>query len=437
MKLQEIYESKIKILSERKTKDGSLYILAPWIMTGRKNRNGRLYSQPLIQREVAKFQDRIKSGSVIGSADHPAGAFTTLDTASHIVTKLTVDKDGQGWMEAKILPTSKGKNVIEIINSGGQLGISARGAGTVSPNGIVANDYKLLGIDIVTNPSEPTATFDKSNIFESVEFSEEENRVKDEDLEKEINALEKESWLSACESGYSGSQEDWEKQYSGSLREMMGLPEKESGKTNVQKLTEEAVNAKIMSFYNEAIQGGFIGSISEFKEKYPTIVEAASEVKITEKKKEIKEKFVSRMPFSEAVSAGFKGTISEFKEQHPDIEITSLSLPPQKKVVVEKELNDEEMVKEAARIFTKISKENPKSSITLEDVIQMLEKENEEKVDKRIRRQAIAIVAHDADGTASPEMLEKMVKMEIKNLQEARKERREKNWEAYKRLLAD
>lgn len=71
--LREVIESKIQILSEKKSKDGSLYVVAPWIKVGRKNKNGRLYSQPLIQREVASFQGRVKERSMIGSADHPGG----------------------------------------------------------------------------------------------------------------------------------------------------------------------------------------------------------------------------------------------------------------------------------------------------------------------------------------------------------------------------
>jgi len=130
-KLREILETKVKILSEKKNKYDSMTILAPWIVTGRKNQNGRLYGHDLIQREVARLQPSIKAGSAIGNADHPAGALSTLADASHIITKLELDKDGKGWMTAKILNTTKGKNVVEIIKAGGQLGISARGAGNV------------------------------------------------------------------------------------------------------------------------------------------------------------------------------------------------------------------------------------------------------------------------------------------------------------------
>ena len=433
--IREIFETKIKILSEKKTKDGqTMSILAPWIVADKKNKNGRLYPISLLQREVASFQDRVKRGSAIGSADHPVGAFTTLADASHIVRKLEVDKNGKGWMEAEILSTSKGKNVIEIIKAGGQLGISARGAGSVSSNGTVESDYKLLGIDFCTSPSEPTATFDKSNVFESVEFEEE--NLDDEELMKSIDELERESYLSACESGFKGNQKEW-LQNCGSLREMMGIPEEKEEKTNVQKLTEQQISERTRGYYLEAQRGGFMGSFDEWKEKFPKLVEMASEpIKIAEKK-EVKQPFNARISLKEARLSGFTGTAEEFKEQHPDIELVML-IPPQEKLVAEKILTEEALKQEAGRIFAKLSQENPNSQITLESVIRMLEKEEIVKSDKRLRKRAIYIVnASIAGSGASPsqKMLEKMVSEEIENLKEKRKEMRERNWQAYKHLL--
>lgn len=508
-KLREIIEPKIEILGEQKTKDGSLTILAPWIQADRKNNNGRLYPLSLLQREIAQTQKRIEQGSAIGSADHPRGAFTTLSDASHIITKLEIDKSGKGWMTAKILPTSKGKNVIEIINAGGQLGISARGAGTVGRDGKVESDYKLLGIDIVTNPSEPTAVFDQSNIFESLDFEgenkggnmkqkmmgisedyiqemmkdvydlyiaegtftgsfesfkkrdekfvlaailvEEEkfkntdealehldkfkdsgNKNEDEDLEKAINKLERESYLNAVESGFKGEQKDWLKNC-GSLREAMGI-KKDDEEERVEKLTEEMINKRIRGYYHEAVAGGFKGDFNAWKEQYPKIVEMAKQpIKIAEKKKE-KREFDGRMTLAEARGAGFKGTTEDFKKRYPEMELI-VPEPPQKiKEVLDREMTEKELISEAGRIFTALSKDNP-SSLTLEDVKKLLRREEGEKVDKRIRRKAIQIVSQEADGSVSHEKLKEMVEIEIKALKEARKKRLEANWKCYRRLL--
>lgn len=474
MNIREITEAKIQVLSEKKNKDGSLNILAPWIMTGQRNRNGRLYGLPLIQREVAKFQDRIKSGSVIGSADHPGGAFTTLDTASHIITKLSLDKNGQGWMEAKLLPTSKGKNVIEIIKAGGQLGISARGAGTISPSGIVQSDYKLLGIDIVTNPSEKTAVFDRSNIFESLDF---EGNNKGENMKNLMGISEKyvDEMMTSCfevyvrDEGFKGNFEDFKKGEGrfilAAILESEGKFEtaekaleylegkgfeqtrtiidninrnkeayledlEEGGKIPDQTPTEEAIDAKIMSFFNEAVSSGFKGTISEFKEKFPAIVESASEGKIVEKKEESKTPFKSKCSWGEIKLSGYKGTMQEYREEFPNVEIMIEEAP---KPIVEKTLRER-----AGIIFTGMMRDNPKSSLILEDIVKLLEEEKIKKADKRLRQKAIYIVNASLVGSGSiptQTQLKEMVEMEIENLKEQRQEMREKNWQAYQKLL--
>ena len=333
MKLTDLFETKIKILNEKEAKDGSMKILAPFIQTGRKNKNGRLYGYDLIHWEITRLQPSIKAGAMISSADHPFTPHTSLANASHIITKLELDKNGKGWMEATVLPNEKGKNIMTIIKAGGQLGISARGVGDVSPSGTVENNYKLLGCDIVTSPAEPTATFNKDNICESLEFE-----------------------------------------------------EQEDGKTVVEKLTEEAASARVLSFYREAQAGEFRGTLNEWKEEFPQLVEQASKrIKISEEKKE------------------------------PE--------PPKKKI------------SESERIFLELKKQNPNSSVTLESVKRMLEKEEEVKADKRIRRKAIITVSKECDGSVNNETLKKMVDAEISALKAARKLKRQKNWEAYKRLL--
>lgn len=493
-KLREIFETKVKILGEKKTKDGqTMSILAPWIVANVKNRNGRLYPFNLLQREVASFQDRVKKGSVIGSADHPVGAFTTLADASHIIRKLQIDEHGKGWMEAEILPTTKGRNIMTILKAGGQLGISARGAGTVSQKGRVESDYRLLGIDIVTNPSEPTAVFDKSNIFESLDFEGEkkggemknkmcglsENYVQEmmqdvydiyiaektftgsledfkkenerfvlaailleekkfenieealehldkfEDSKNQIDILDKKAYLGATEMGFHGTQEEFEA--------LLGRSTED--KTKVQKLTEEEISERTHGYYLEARAGGFLGTFAEWKEKFPKIVEMAKEVKIVAEKKENKRPINNKISLREAQASGFKGTADDFKEQHPNMKLI-LPEPPQKiKKVAERELSEKEITEEAGRIFTRLSQDNPNSALTLGDVKKLLMKEEDEKIDRRIKRKAIMIVSREADGSVSHEKLKEMVQIEIENLKKERQKRREANWKCFERLL--
>lgn len=431
--LREIIEVKeLKILSERKNKAGdtTMRIIAPWIVTGRKNQNGRLYSLPLIQREVAKFQDRVNQGSAIGSADHPSGAFTTLDDASHIITKLEVDKQGRGTMEATILPTSKGKNVIEIIKAGGQLGISARGAGTVSPSGTVESDYKLLGIDLCTSPSEPEAVFNKDNVFESVDFeSEDDESIADK--EKAMYELLQASYGRALDGGFHADFDFYCELHENGLRKVMHLPTKDFN--SEKKLTEEAVSARVLSFYQESVQGGFKGDLAKWKEKFPQIVEMASEPveKIVEKK-EPEKPFKAKISWSEAQASGFTGTIAEYRKAYPDIELI-LPAPRQKRID-----ENETFEERCQRVFETLKRDNPDSNTTLEDVKRVFVDDEAPKKERKIRELAIARVNKSIQGSGSApsqEMWKKWVEEEIVAIKEAREERKRKNWQAYKRLL--
>lgn len=172
MELKELFEAeRIKILFEGKAKDSHMSVLVPWIQADKKNLNDRIYPMALLQRETARVQKAVESGAFIGTGDHPAGGMTDIATASHIVRKIWLDEDGKGQAEIRILPTARGKNIMALIKGGARLGISSRGFGNVDEKTRrVKDDYKLQGIDIVTNPSFVDATFDKSNVFESVDF---------------------------------------------------------------------------------------------------------------------------------------------------------------------------------------------------------------------------------------------------------------------------
>lgn len=428
-KLQELIEAKAKILSENKD-DNVMNVSVPWIQADKKNQNGRTYPKSLLQREIARVQSSVKKGSFIGTGDHPFSGIENIATASHIVTALSLDEKGQGWAEMRILPTERGKTIQTLIRNGATLGVSCRGFGNVGDDGRVSDDYKLVGVDVVTNPSFKNAVFDKSNIFESVEF-EEENEVEKE-LESAINDLEKQSFLGAVESGFKGTEEEWHRMYGGGLREMVGLPVLDR-ETPVQKLTEEQIKNRTYGYFLEAQKAGYLGSFPEWKEKYPRLVEMASEAKVvlSEKKEEPKAPFKSKITWNEVVASGFIGTMDEWREKFPNIELIA-PISPQKPIV------ERTLKQEAARIFTALSKENPNSQLTLESVIEMLEKEGESKREKKTRELAIYRVNKSLAGSGSDvsqQILTKMVDDEVKAIKEEKEERKRKNWQAYKRLL--
>lgn len=410
MKLREIENYGLKILNE-KTKDGSMTVYAKFGEAEKRNKNSRIYPLEILSREVDRVQSKIASGQFLGQSDHSLSPQTFLKDVSHVVTKLEMIGN-DGYATIKILNTSAGRNCQEIIRGKGRIGISTRSVGTVSATGVIQKDLRLLALDLVSNPSVEDATIGKENILEGIEFSE--TKVED-------NALDTKTYLGATEMGFKGSQEEWEA--------LLGHPV--DGETNAQKLTEEAIQARTYSYYQEAVNSGYQGDFNTWKEKFPQLVEQAKEKKVVaENKAEPKVPFKSKTTWDEVRGSGFLGTMAEFEERHPNI---SIIRPETQKPIVEKTLRER-----AGIIFAGMMEDNPKSSLVLEDIIKLLEKKEIATADKRLRKKAIHIVNVSLAGSGSSpsqETLSKMVEDEIENQKKLRQERRDRNWASYEKLL--
>jgi hypothetical protein len=122
--------------------------------------NGRVYPGKLWERETAKLQHKMEQRSLFGLLDHPKDGKTSLEKASHLITKLNfTGSDVVG--EAEILPTPTGLILKSLIEAGAMVGISSRGVGSTarSPDGkqLVQDDYQLLSFDFVADPAAATA----------------------------------------------------------------------------------------------------------------------------------------------------------------------------------------------------------------------------------------------------------------------------------------
>lgn len=157
------------------TEDGKKnYFIEGIIMQGDiKNRNGRVYPKEVLMRETNRYNENyVAKKRAFGELGHPQGPTINLDRASHLFTELK--EDGSNIVgRAKIMDTPMGKIVKNIIDEGGQLGISSRGMGSLSKrkDGImeVQNDFMLATAgDIVADPSAPDAFV--NGIMEGVEF---------------------------------------------------------------------------------------------------------------------------------------------------------------------------------------------------------------------------------------------------------------------------
>ena len=89
-----------------------------------KNRNGRIYPQEVLEKEVRRYnKDQINNNRAYGELGHPEGPTINLERASHMITKLY--PDGKNFIgEAKILSTPMGKIVENLLDDGAKLGVS-------------------------------------------------------------------------------------------------------------------------------------------------------------------------------------------------------------------------------------------------------------------------------------------------------------------------
>jgi hypothetical protein len=161
MKLIKEINETVNYLVEEKDGKKSLYIEGPFLVAEKVNRNGRMYKEETMLKEVARYtEEYINKNRAFGELGHPDTPSINLDRVSHLTTSLR--KEGNVWIgKAKILDTPMGSIARQLIEGGGQLGVSSRGMGSLkSINGvnIVQDDFYLAtAADIVADPSAPGA----------------------------------------------------------------------------------------------------------------------------------------------------------------------------------------------------------------------------------------------------------------------------------------
>ena len=151
----------VKFLSEEKDGKKNYFIEGIFLQAELKNRNGRMYPQKTLAREVAKYDESyIKSGRALGELGHPDGPSINLDRVSHKIQSLK--EDGNNFIgRAKILDTPNGKIAKSLLDEGVRLGVSSRGMGSIKKESncnVVCDDFMLAtAADIVADPSAPDA----------------------------------------------------------------------------------------------------------------------------------------------------------------------------------------------------------------------------------------------------------------------------------------
>lgn len=152
-------------------KEKDLYIHGIFLQSNVVNRNNRIYPDKIMEREVNRYiNEYILKNRAIGELSHRDNPQPAPENASHRVVELR--KEGNNYIgKALILNTPMGQIVKGLYDGGVQMGVSSRGLGTVKEvNGIneIQDDFQLMCIDIVSDPSAPEAFV--NGVMEGVEW---------------------------------------------------------------------------------------------------------------------------------------------------------------------------------------------------------------------------------------------------------------------------
>ena len=162
----------VEVLTEENNGKKNTY-LEGIFMQSVPNKNGRVYPMETLVNEVNRYiKEKVATKRSYGELGHPKGPSINLDRISHIVESLK--PEGKNIIgRAKLTETPMGNIAKGIIESGGQLGMSSRGLGSLKKldDGLleVQEDFKLItAADIVADPSAPDAFV--NGIMENVEW---------------------------------------------------------------------------------------------------------------------------------------------------------------------------------------------------------------------------------------------------------------------------
>jgi len=151
----------------------NMYIEGVFLQSAIKNRNGRMYPEQVMDKEVARYmKEAVATNQAMGELGHPNGPQINLDRVSHRIVSLR--KEGTDYIgKALITNTPMGNIARGLMESGARLGVSSRGMGSLKLNkeGVneVQDDFRLAtAADIVADPSAPNAWV--NGIMEGVDW---------------------------------------------------------------------------------------------------------------------------------------------------------------------------------------------------------------------------------------------------------------------------
>jgi len=160
--IREVYDTTNFISESKLGKGKEYYIEGVFLQSELRNRNGRMYPESTMDREVGRYvKEYVEKNRAYGELGHPDSPSINLDRVSHMITSLK--KEGTNYIgRAKILETPMGNIAKGLLDGGANLGVSSRALGSLKTNEegvqIVQDDFMLsTAADIVADPSAPDA----------------------------------------------------------------------------------------------------------------------------------------------------------------------------------------------------------------------------------------------------------------------------------------
>lgn len=193
--ITEYTETNVQCIVEKKEDGSKSHVIEGVFMQAEsKNRNGRVYPKAVMESAVEKYVDeQVSKNRAVGELNHPDGPTVNLDKVSHKINELKFE--GNNVMgRASILDTPNGQIVKGLLDGGVQLGVSTRGMGSLeNRNGamIVKDDFVLNTVDIVQDPSAPTAFV--NGVMEGVDWIWNNGILERKDIEKIETEIKKAS----------------------------------------------------------------------------------------------------------------------------------------------------------------------------------------------------------------------------------------------------
>ena len=122
--IAEFNDQHLNVITEAKSNGKKRFIIEGiFAQAETKNRNGRIYPLPVMEKAVGKYDaDQVSKGRAVGELNHPEGPTVNLDKVSHKIDSLKFDGNNVVG-RATVLDTPMGKIVEGLLDGGVGLGI--------------------------------------------------------------------------------------------------------------------------------------------------------------------------------------------------------------------------------------------------------------------------------------------------------------------------